>query len=464
VCGFPHSKPSVCPAFSRPSHTHHSILCLRVWRGKSGNWRLEVVVAGNQFESSIESSITGGDRQVQSSKFDYVRLPGLPKASEAATPKSDVAPPRAPTFADSTKWPEIRDKIGSAKEVQFTTAAQNQASGSKPDLILGQDGVLRANPDKKEPPKDGKLNVQVEGNESEITALRQESNNRRKAIEEMIRYFQNTHPGAPVPLNWLEMLTKEPNLPQQSTPAPGRNAPAAQETRTNTPARIPMSGTQGPQNYESGNQQYAGGGSPRSYDGGGSPRSYDGGGRASSNLPYVPSDYGNAPQNPNGFVNINYFGGNVDGDGAVRLPHDLDYKPDTYVHNRDGSPLNSATQSFVVLSQHQLAKYGIKPGDLGYLVDDKGHSVPVFVGDTGPERRRVEASAYAYNQLGYHNVDGGNGPTNVGFQLMIIPHSGDGRGIASTQELNERLAQVSRERGVQLATAHKDVKPETASS
>lgn len=174
------------------------------------------MIAGNQFESSIESSITGGDKQVQPSKFDYVRLPGLPKTSEVAMQKLDVAPPSAPTFADSTKWPEIRDKIASAKEVQITTAAQNQASGTKPDLILGQDGVLRTNPDKKDPPKDGKLNIQVEGsNKAEIDAKKLANDLQKDAIKEMISYFQKYNPRAHVPQEWLDLLARKPDLPPE---------------------------------------------------------------------------------------------------------------------------------------------------------------------------------------------------------------------------------------------------------
>jgi hypothetical protein len=211
------------------------MLCIRAFGVETGKGGQRVVATGSQFENLIENSVVGGDQKVQPAKFDYVRLPGMPRTSEVAPIKSDVAPPSAPTFVDSAKWPEIRTKLGSAKEIQFSTAAQNTTNGTKPDLILGADGVLRNNPDKKDPPKDGKLNIQVEGsNKDEIDAKKLADDLQKQAVKEMISYFQKYNPRAQVPQEWLDLLAKMPDLP-----------PSTQGSQTPSVAPTTSAGSEG---------------------------------------------------------------------------------------------------------------------------------------------------------------------------------------------------------------------------
>lgn len=57
---------------------------------------------------------------------------------------------------------QLRTVFDSATGVNFTSAADNQSSGQQPDFYLGTDGVLRANPNKKEPNADGSINIELQ--------------------------------------------------------------------------------------------------------------------------------------------------------------------------------------------------------------------------------------------------------------------------------------------------------------
>lgn len=111
----------------------------------------------------------------------------------------------------------------------------------------------------------------------------------------------------------------------------------------------------------------------------------------------------------------------------------------------DGSSLDTDKDNFFVLPKSVAHAYGIKQGDLGWLVQkDTGKAVPVVFGDVGPEGKLGEASVKALKDLGYKNVNGARGVSGDKFQIVFVPGSGNGRGdIARDPNLMaERLYQL----------------------
>lgn len=188
----------------------------------------------------------------------------------------------------------VAEQFEHASGVAFTTAAENAKSGEQPDFFLGEDGQLRANPNKTEPPKDGKLNIQIEGNQSnqsEIDAARVANENQKAAVREMIAYFQKFNPGAEVPRHWLDQLDKQPDLPAPKQDASMPKLPDAGVESTQQP-------TYQGGGYHGGGGSGGGGsgGGSGSYRGGGGERAFDPGerpvyrGDRPSNPPPVPGD------------------------------------------------------------------------------------------------------------------------------------------------------------------------------
>jgi hypothetical protein len=159
--------------------------------------------------------------------------------------------------------------------------------------------------------------------------------------------------------------------------------------------------------------------------------------------PNVDPHYYDISQNPDGSRTVEFDRGcAVDTDGSSRHPEDSCWKPNTSLHLSNGQPLNTDKHNFVVLSASLARTLGVRLGDLGYLVDkNTGHAVPVVFGDQGPEgKRSAEASVHALKQLGYKHIDGNNGVEGR-FQIVIVPHSGNGKGDDAAGD-GQRIAEI----------------------
>lgn len=145
--------------------------------------------------------------------------------------------------------------------------------------------------------------------------------------------------------------------------------------------------------------------------------------------PHVDPHFFHITQNPDGSRTVDFNGCEVDTDGNGYHPEDPCWQPHTSLRLANGESLNTDLDNFVVLSPSLARALGVKLGDRGYLVDkDTGRAVPVVFGDVGPEgKHSAEASVHSLKQIGHPDVDGNNG---VGghWQVVVVPHSGDGTG------------------------------------
>lgn len=136
--------------------------------------------------------------------------------------------------------------------------------------------------------------------------------------------------------------------------------------------------------------------------------------------------------NADGSVAISFKGCQVDTDGAGagNHPEDRTRQYETSLKLSDGRSLNSDTDNFFVLPPEVAKAYGIKKGDLGWLVDkDTQKAVPVVFGDSGPRGKLGEASVHALKSLGFDHVNGANGvDKSHNFQVVFVPGSGNGKG------------------------------------
>jgi hypothetical protein len=143
-----------------------------------------------------------------------------------APPASDAKAAPAPSFADSSTWPQVQSALSSAKSVDFTSAADNTKSGAQPDFFLGADGKLVPNLNKTTPSPDGKINIQVEGNKAEIEAKKLASDLQKQSIKDLIGYFKRANPGAKIPQYWLDILNSQPDLPNAVQPTDSSSQPS----------------------------------------------------------------------------------------------------------------------------------------------------------------------------------------------------------------------------------------------
>lgn len=162
------------------------------------------------------------------------------------------------------------NELFSASKINFTTSAQDKASGVVPDFILGADGKLRKNPEKKTPNKDGSVNLEVESsNQSEATATRAANELQRQWARDMIQRWQSSplHQGESVPQEWLDLVGKQDDVPTAGdTPKPSPEpAPADIPGPPDAPAPSTPSDTGG----GGGGGGYRGGGGGGSTGGGG---------------------------------------------------------------------------------------------------------------------------------------------------------------------------------------------------
>lgn len=133
-----------------------------------------------------------------------------------------IYPTEAPVATDQLPQAtaeQIRNVLDNATGISFTSAAENNQTGQQPDFFLGTDGVLRANPNKTKPNADGSINIELQAkNKYDTDAKKFADQLQKAAIKDLISYFSRSNPGAKIPQDWLDQLSKEPDLPPPPVP------------------------------------------------------------------------------------------------------------------------------------------------------------------------------------------------------------------------------------------------------
>ncbi len=105
------------------------------------------------------------------------------------------------TTASDQSPAQLENLLKDASNIDFTSPAQNQRSGKKPDFFLNPQGKLIKNPDA-EPLQPGQpLNIEVQANGAEGTPELQ------NAVQSIINSFLKFHQGVPsFPRTWEEVM------------------------------------------------------------------------------------------------------------------------------------------------------------------------------------------------------------------------------------------------------------------
>ncbi len=173
---------------------------------------------------------------------------------------------------------QLRSVFDKATGVTITSPAENAKSGQQPDFFLGEDGKLRPNPDKKTPNKDGSINIELQSkNKSEVDAKKLADQLQKSAIKDLISYFTKNNKGQKIPQDWLDQLSKEPDLPPAPVPIESPPVEVNPQPQPQPPQDAPQPQPQSQPTQDAPQQQSA-----PSYDGGGGGGSSGGGGGGSS--------------------------------------------------------------------------------------------------------------------------------------------------------------------------------------
>ena len=108
----------------------------------------------------------------------------------------------------------------------------------------------------------------------------------------------------------------------------------------------------------------------------------------------------------------------TDGTGKAAAGEGKMHQNDTWMHNKDGSALNTDTQKFVVVNRQD---YGNVPKGTKVLVTDQqtGNQTIAFAGDRGPQQNRSEASRATLRDLGIGTTGNSvNGNHKLTFQFL----------------------------------------------
>lgn len=182
---------------------------------------------------------------------------------------------------------DFQPVIDKASKIQFTTVAADVKTQVIPDYILGTDGKLRRNPDKKTPNKDGSVNIEVAStNKSEADAKKVANDLQRQWAKDMIQRWQTSpdHKGQDVPPEWTDLVSKQDSpTPAPSAPSPSEQQPAQAEPLPSDQQPQPQSDQPPPSGSASGGSSGGGdssgsGGSDGGSSGGGSSGGSSGGG------------------------------------------------------------------------------------------------------------------------------------------------------------------------------------------
>lgn len=111
----------------------------------------------------------------------------------------------------------IQQAMAGGKPIRFSSSGENQAANRQPDYYLTPEGKLEPNPNA-QPSADGSVNIEIqskkqEDNKSLKDAITHQTEMQKQWAKEMIRLFQEQHPGQAVP-EWMnDLASAKPNLP-----------------------------------------------------------------------------------------------------------------------------------------------------------------------------------------------------------------------------------------------------------
>ncbi|HEY9714319.1 MAG TPA: hypothetical protein V6C72_12690, partial [Chroococcales cyanobacterium] len=189
--------------------------------------------------------------------------------------------------------PAVQQALKGANSVDFTSAAQDQQSGTQPDFFLQPDGKLVPNP--KATPGNKDVKIEVQGNKSEIDAKKYADTIQKAQIRDLISMLKASNPRARIPEMWQSILNQQPDLP-----APINNNDQSANTQPSDAAPAPQQQA-APVEHHGGGGSSGGGGSA----GGGGPSGGGDGGAGSASPSGAPSE----SSYPHG-VNTTYDGAN----------------------------------------------------------------------------------------------------------------------------------------------------------
>lgn len=240
-------------------------------------------------ESFPPSRHDGGEDPWGGDSHPYASLKPRESVSNPAVSQDAAARPMvfdSPYSAPVSDRPQlpvpIQQAIEQDKPIRFSTPAENQgADNRQPDFFFTPEGKLVPNINAA-PSPDGSINIEIQShdqqnNQSLQAALSHASEMQKQSAREMIRYFQKSHPGKPVP-PWMEDLANaKPNVPDfvPFNPRPG-------QTPTPPPENgfVPRGTGGGGSGGFAGNGGFDGGGQFRGTGGSGDGTVWTGGGDA----------------------------------------------------------------------------------------------------------------------------------------------------------------------------------------
>lgn len=145
---------------------------------------------------------------------------------------ADSSPVQAPAGGDTTPLlnDTIKQQLGAAGDLMFTTPADNQSSPPDYRLSVGDDGQLRLEKvGDGDALADGKLNIEIDPkNKSLEEAIKNADKNLKEYVREMMQLWQKNHPGKPHPSWWDHVLNSQPEIPNDARPVPIERSPQSQ--------------------------------------------------------------------------------------------------------------------------------------------------------------------------------------------------------------------------------------------
>jgi hypothetical protein len=99
-------------------------------------------------------------------------------------------------------------------QLEIMSSGQLKEQNRQPDIIIDRDGVPHLNPDRKEHNPNQPLVIEIESTDPSANWTAVLADQQQKAtVRDLISFYQMQHPGAPIPADWLDVLSKSPDLP-----------------------------------------------------------------------------------------------------------------------------------------------------------------------------------------------------------------------------------------------------------
>ena len=129
------------------------------------------------------------------------------------SPASDGS--KVPTDIGSLSPQEIKEFLAELPrtdldKITLTTPAEDASKNEEPDFYLNAEGKLVKNP-KAQPGADGKIKIEVEGNNSAKKAEQYANKLQKEHIQYLVEAFKHDHPGEKVPEMWQSFLDSQPD-------------------------------------------------------------------------------------------------------------------------------------------------------------------------------------------------------------------------------------------------------------